>query len=329
MVVIVVVLFLQTWRASVIPLAAVPVSIVGTFAVMLALGLLDQHAVAVRARARDRHRRRRRDRRRGERRATHRGRALAARGDAAAMEEVSGPIIAIALVLCAVFVPVGVHQRAHGTVLSAVRAHHRVLDAHLGVQLADTVARARRRAAPAARRAGGSRRRAWINRAFGWLFRPFNRVLRRDVARLRQHRPAQSRVDRPSRSSCTAGSSRSAFSDSRGCRRASFQRRTSSTSSRSRSCPTRRRSIAAKPSIRAMSRDRAREPGVEHAVAFPGLSVERVREQAERRRSSSSASSRSKSGARRTSRARAIAGTLNQKFGAIQDAFVGVFPPPR
>ena len=38
MVVIVVVLFLQTWRASVIPLAAVPISIVGTFAVMFASG---------------------------------------------------------------------------------------------------------------------------------------------------------------------------------------------------------------------------------------------------------------------------------------------------
>ncbi|HEY3460058.1 MAG TPA: efflux RND transporter permease subunit, partial [Casimicrobiaceae bacterium] len=38
MVVIVVVLFLQTWRASIIPLAAVPVSVVGTFAVMLAAG---------------------------------------------------------------------------------------------------------------------------------------------------------------------------------------------------------------------------------------------------------------------------------------------------
>ena len=38
MVVIVVVLFLQTWRASVIPLAAVPISIVGTFAVMFAAG---------------------------------------------------------------------------------------------------------------------------------------------------------------------------------------------------------------------------------------------------------------------------------------------------
>src|SRR5207245_6315545 len=38
LVVIVVIVFLQTWRASIIPLAAVPVSLVGAFAVMLAFG---------------------------------------------------------------------------------------------------------------------------------------------------------------------------------------------------------------------------------------------------------------------------------------------------
>src|SRR5207344_1924182 len=38
LVVIVVIIFLQTWRASIIPLAAVPVSLVGTFAAMLAFG---------------------------------------------------------------------------------------------------------------------------------------------------------------------------------------------------------------------------------------------------------------------------------------------------
>ena len=38
LVVLVVILFLQTWRASIIPLLAVPVSIVGTFAVMLCFG---------------------------------------------------------------------------------------------------------------------------------------------------------------------------------------------------------------------------------------------------------------------------------------------------
>jgi multidrug efflux pump len=44
LVVLVVILFLQTWRASIIPLLAVPVSVVGTFAVLHLLRLLDQHA---------------------------------------------------------------------------------------------------------------------------------------------------------------------------------------------------------------------------------------------------------------------------------------------
>src|SRR5205814_4544771 len=38
LVVLVVIIFLQAWRASIILLAAVPVSLIGTFAVMLALG---------------------------------------------------------------------------------------------------------------------------------------------------------------------------------------------------------------------------------------------------------------------------------------------------
>src|SRR2546422_842043 len=105
LVVIVVIIFLQTWRASIIPLAAVPVSLVGTFAVMLALGfsinnlslfglvlaigiVVDDAIVVVEN--------------------VERNIALGLTPvDAArrAMSEVTGPIIATALVLCAVFVP--------------------------------------------------------------------------------------------------------------------------------------------------------------------------------------------------------------------------------
>src|SRR3954465_5161573 len=38
LVVLVIVLFLQTWRASVIPIVAIPVSLIGTFAVLAAFG---------------------------------------------------------------------------------------------------------------------------------------------------------------------------------------------------------------------------------------------------------------------------------------------------
>jgi multidrug efflux pump len=105
LVVIVVVVFLQTWRASLIPLIAVPVSIVGTFAVLwllgysvnvltlfglvLAIGIVVDDAIVV-----------------VENIERHIEEGLSPR-DAAhkAMSEVSGPIIAITLVLASVFVP--------------------------------------------------------------------------------------------------------------------------------------------------------------------------------------------------------------------------------
>ena len=72
LVAIVVFIFLQDVRATLIPLAAVPVSLVGTFAFFPAARLFHQHAVALRPRARDRARGRRRDRRRGSGAASHR-----------------------------------------------------------------------------------------------------------------------------------------------------------------------------------------------------------------------------------------------------------------
>ncbi|MGE0356030.1 MAG: efflux RND transporter permease subunit [Burkholderiales bacterium] len=106
LVVLVVILFLQTWRASVIPLAAVPVSVIGTFAVLhlfgfsinalslfglvLAIGIVVDDAIVVVENVE-----RNIEAGLSPRDATYR-----------AMREVSGPIIAIALVLVAVFVPI-------------------------------------------------------------------------------------------------------------------------------------------------------------------------------------------------------------------------------
>ncbi len=105
LVAIVVLVFLQNWRAALIPLIAVPVAIVGTFAIMAALGyslnnlslfglvlaigiVVDDAIVVVE----------------NVERWLEQG--LPPR-DAArkAMDEVTGPVIAVALVLCAVFVP--------------------------------------------------------------------------------------------------------------------------------------------------------------------------------------------------------------------------------
>jgi len=105
LVVVVVYIFLQGWRATLIPLLAVPVSLVGTFAVfpilgfsintlslfglVLAIGLVVDDAIVV-VEAVERH---------IEEGMTPRDAALKA------MQEVSGPVVAIALILTAVFVP--------------------------------------------------------------------------------------------------------------------------------------------------------------------------------------------------------------------------------
>src|ERR1700761_4321638 len=105
LVVLVVIVFLQTWRASIIPLVAVPISIIGTFAwlyvlgysintltlfgLVLAIGIVVDDAIVVVENVE---------------RFIEQGLSppYAAHH---AMKEVSGPIIAIALVLCAAFVP--------------------------------------------------------------------------------------------------------------------------------------------------------------------------------------------------------------------------------
>lgn len=105
LVVIVVFIFLQGWRATLIPAIAVPVSIIGTFAVfpligfsinticlmgmVLAIGLVVDDAIVV-----------------VEAVESHMERGLSPRqASFAAMKEVSGPVVAIALVLAAVFLP--------------------------------------------------------------------------------------------------------------------------------------------------------------------------------------------------------------------------------
>ncbi len=105
LVVLVVIVFLQNWRATVIPLLAVPVSLIGTFAVMSALGIslntlslfglvlaigivVDDAIVVV------------------ENVERHIAEGLHAReATRLAMSEVVGPVVATALVLAAVFIP--------------------------------------------------------------------------------------------------------------------------------------------------------------------------------------------------------------------------------
>ena len=138
LVAIVVLLFLQNWRSAIIPLVAVPVAIIGTFAVMVAMGfslnnltlfglvlaigiVVDDAIVVVEAVERQMEN------------------GLSPRdATVRAMELVSGPVVAVGLVLSAVFVPCTFITGHHRPVLQAVCPHDCRLDGHLGLQLADT-----------------------------------------------------------------------------------------------------------------------------------------------------------------------------------------------
>jgi multidrug efflux pump len=175
LVVVVVILFLQTWRASIIPLAAVPVSLVGTFAAMLAFGfsinnlslfglvlaigiVVDDAIVVVEN--------------------VERNIALGlSPHDAAkrAMSEVTSPIIATALVLCAVFVPTAFISGLTGQFykqFAITIAISTVISAFNSLTLSPALCAVllKDHHAP----------KDWFARAMdkvlGWFFRPFNRL---------------------------------------------------------------------------------------------------------------------------------------------------------
>ena len=105
LVLIVILVFLQDWRATLVPATTVPVTIIGAFAAMAALGFTVNLSTLVRHRARDRHRGRRRDRHRRGRRPPYRDRHAREPAAEKAMDELFGPVIGITLVLMAVFIP--------------------------------------------------------------------------------------------------------------------------------------------------------------------------------------------------------------------------------
>jgi len=178
LVVIVVVLFLQTWRASIIPLLAVPVSVIGTFAVLLllgfsinvltlfglvlAIGIVVDDAIVVVENV-ERHI----EMGESPRDAAH-----------AAMAEVSGPIVAISLVLAAVFVPLaflggvtGEFYRQFAVTISAAV----LISAFNSLTLSPALAAVLLKPTDAPMHRTGK----VIDFLFGWIFRPFNRVFKR------------------------------------------------------------------------------------------------------------------------------------------------------
>ncbi|MEO0574290.1 MAG: multidrug efflux RND transporter permease subunit [Pseudomonadota bacterium] len=178
LVVLVVVIFLQTWRASIIPLLAVPVSIVGSFAVLLllgfsinvltlfglvvAIGILVDDAIVVVENV-ERH--------------IEMGKSPLEAAHAA-MTEVSGPIVAISLVLAAVFVPLafmsgvtGEFYRQFAVTISAAV----LISGFNSLTLSPALAAVLLKPKGAAQQRTGK----VVELMLGWIFRPFNRLFDR------------------------------------------------------------------------------------------------------------------------------------------------------
>jgi len=178
LVVLVVVVFLQTWRASVIPLVAVPVAIIGTlaalllagftinsltlFGLVLATGIVVDDAIVVVENIE-----RKIEQGLNPKAAAH-----------AAMGEVTRPIISIALVLCAVFVPVafvsgltGQFYRQFGITIAASTLISTFNSLTLSPALAALLLKPRN-AQPDVFQRG-------INKVMGGFFRLFNRGFER------------------------------------------------------------------------------------------------------------------------------------------------------
>lgn len=326
LVVLVVILFLQTWRASIIPLAAVPVSLIGTFAVMhmlgfslnalslfglvLAIGIVVDDAIVVVENVE---------------RNIGLGKSPV-EATKQAMKEVTGPIIATALVLCAVFIPTAFISGLTGQFyqqFALTIAISTVISAFNSLTLSPALAAVLLRAHDAPKD-GFSR---LLDKLFGgWLFAPFNRVFERAS---HGYVGAVKRILRGSGIALVVyvglvglgylgfASTPTGFVPPQDKQYlvAFAQLPDAATLDRTEDV------------IKRMSQIAAEHPGVENTVAFPGLSINGFTNSPNSgivftplkpfdERSDPSLS------------ANAIAADLNGKFMQIQDAFIAIFPPP-
>ncbi|ABE45337.1 Hydrophobe/amphiphile efflux-1 HAE1 [Polaromonas sp. JS666] len=325
LVVLVVIIFLQTWRASIIPLLAVPISVIGTFAVMhlfgfsinalslfglvLAIGIVVDDAIVVVENVE-----RNIEAGLSPRDATYR-----------AMREVSGPIIAIALVLIAVFVPLAFITGLSGqfykqfaltiaisTVISAINS------LTLSPALAALLLKSHDAPKDALTRG--------MDKVFGRFFAAFNKAFGRGSDNY--SRGVKGAISRKAVMLgvylvlvlATAGLFKAVPSGFVPGQDKQYligfaQLPDGATLDRTEDV------------IRKISDIAMKQPGVEHAIAFPGLSINGFTNSSnsgivflslkpfdERKSADMSAG--------------AIAGQLNGKFGGIQEAFIAMFPPP-
>lgn len=325
LVVIVVIVFLQTWRASIIPLLAVPVSIVGTFAFMhmfgfsinalslfglvLAIGIVVDDAIVVVENVE---------------RNIENGLSPHA-ATVQAMREVTGPIIAITLVLCAVFVPIAFISGLTGQFyrqFALTIAFSTVISAFNSLTLSPALASILLKShdAPKDRLTRG------MDKVFGGFFRAFNRFFSRSSQRY-----SSSTGKLLTRKSAAMGvyvallgATYFFFSQvPPGFVPAQDKMYLVGFAKLPEGATLERTEQV----IRQMSDIAMKEPGVKNAVAFPGLSINGFIN------SPSSGivfltlepfSDRKGEGMSGFD----IAGKLQQKYAGIQDAFVAIFPPP-
>ncbi|MDD2054375.1 efflux RND transporter permease subunit [Pseudomonas putida] len=326
LVVLVVILFLQTWRASIIPLAAVPVSLIGTFAVMhmfgfslnalslfglvLAIGIVVDDAIVV-----------------VENVERNIGLGLEpVEATQRAMREVTGPIVATALVLCAVFIPAAFISGLTGQFykqFALTIAISTVISAFNSLTLSPALAAVLLKSHDTPK----DRFSKILDRLLGgWLFRPFNRFFDR------ASHGYVSTVTRVIRSSGIAlllyaglmvltwfgfSSTPTGFVPAQDKQYLVAFAQLPDAASLDRTEDV----------IKRMSDLALKQPGVESAVAFPGLSINgftnspnsgivfvTLKPFNERKDPSQSAG--------------AIAGALNGQYAGIQEAYMAIFPPP-
>lgn len=325
LVVLVVIIFLQTWRASIIPLLAVPVSIIGTFVCMmflgfsinvlslfgliLAIGIVVDDAIVVVENV--------------ERNIENGMKPREA--TIQAMKEVTGPIIATTLVLISVFVPIafisgltGQFYKQFALTIAIATVISTINSLTLSPALAALLLKSHD-----APKDGLTR---FMDRTFGWFFRGFNRVFKRS-SHLYEAGVKQFVRRKIIMLAIYAGLLvLTAFSfnlvkpgfvpaQDKKYLIAFAQLPSGATLERTEKV------------IKKMSDIIMAQEGVEHAIAFPGLSINGFINSAsagivfvgledfhERKRPDLSGS--------------AIAGQLNEKFAAIDEAFILVVPPP-